>query len=72
MPTPKFKEGDKVMQDAKVSFAKHPTFGSKKGIVKKVINGKDSRGAIRFHYEVHWNGSSRTDVVTQHRLRLSQ
>ena len=71
-PTARFKEGDKVMQAEKISFTSHPTHGPKKGIIKRVINTTDTRGARRFEYEVHWNNSQRTDTVTQHRLKLSE
>ena len=69
-PIARFKEGDKVMQAEKISFSKNRTYGPKKGIIKRVINAKDKKGAIRFEYEVHWNYSQRTDIVTQHRLQL--
>ena len=65
---PKFKTGDAVIQYSKISFSKHPTYGSKKGIVTEVIIGKDSRGALRYVYKVHWNNSERADTVVQHRL----
>jgi len=70
IPVARFEEGQKVMQKEKISLSKYRTKAPKKGIVKKVIKNFDKRGATRFEYEVHWNNSERTDLVTQHRLKL--
>ena len=70
IPVARFKEGERVTQKTKISFNKKTSHGPKKAIIKRVINGSDSRGAIRFEYEVNWNNSQRTDIVTQHRLQL--
>ena len=62
-PTPKFKEGDRVIRNSAFQ-----TQLKKTGVItEKPFNKPNARGAASFHYKVKWDGSSGVDICVQQR-----
>ena len=66
-PIPKFQVGD-VVKEASAFGMDKDTFSRRTGIIKECKKIKNKAGRAHFHYEVLWDGHSRTTLRAQHRL----